>query len=61
MHGCFCGNTRIEERMQVALPREEPHPAPLILLPLLTTGLLIHVLGVCGSDESSNPSYYANN
>ncbi len=33
----------------------------LLLLPSLTTGLLIHVLGVCGSDESSNPFYYVHN
>lgn len=61
MHGCFCGNTKVKQRMQAALPGEKPHPASLILLPSLTTGLLIHVLGVCGSDESSNPFYYVGN
>lgn len=29
--------------MRAALPRERPHPAPLILLLSLTTSLLIHV------------------
>lgn len=60
-HGCFCGNTKIEQRMQAALPWERPYPAPPILLPSLTTGLLIHGLGVCGFDESSNPFYYVHN
>lgn len=54
MHACFCGNTKIEddERMRAAAPGRAPHPALLVLLPPLTTGLLIHVLDVCGSDES---------
>lgn len=29
--------------MRAALPRERPHPAPLVLLPFLTTSLIIHV------------------
>lgn len=61
MHGCFCGNTKVEQRMRAALPWEGPHPAPLFVLPSLMTGLLIHVLGVCGSDELSNPSYCVHN
>lgn len=57
-YGCFCGSTNIEQRMQSDLPWERPHPTPLILLPSLKTGLLLHVLVVCGSDDSSNLFYY---